>query len=136
MWYDSFLFALVDHIQSTQHKRIAVALFPNIAMVNHSCTPNSFFTFAGRQAKVRNSQSIRGGDEICISYGPTEASMPSCSERKEALNSQYHFQCGCDACTRRYRLVSELIFCGGNTTCEVSSKPWKRYCTRTGVQQF
>jgi SET and MYND domain-containing protein len=41
---------------------------PALAMVNHSCTPNAFVQFVGRQALLHAYQEIKKDEEIEISY--------------------------------------------------------------------
>lgn len=37
-------------------------------MVNHSCVPNSFVQFDGREAILRANRAIKEGEEVEISY--------------------------------------------------------------------
>lgn len=41
---------------------------PALAMVNHSCVPNAFVQFVGRNAMLHAFQDIKAGEEIEISY--------------------------------------------------------------------
>jgi SET domain-containing protein len=41
---------------------------PDLALVNHSCTPNAFVQFVGRKAVLHAYQKIREDEEIEISY--------------------------------------------------------------------
>lgn len=45
-----------------------IFLHPTLAMVNHSCVPNTAVSFTGRQAILRAELPIKEGDEITISY--------------------------------------------------------------------
>ena len=45
-----------------------IFLDPVLAMANHSCIPNAFICFSGRNAILRAEDTIREGDEVEISY--------------------------------------------------------------------
>uniref|UniRef100_A0A8C7X9J4 [histone H3]-lysine(4) N-trimethyltransferase n=1 Tax=Oryzias sinensis TaxID=183150 RepID=A0A8C7X9J4_9TELE len=68
----------------------------NVALMNHSCSPNVIVTYKGTVAEVRAVQEINPGDEIFNSYidllYPTE-------DRKERLLDSYFFVCQCTECT-------------------------------------
>ncbi|KAI0539258.1 hypothetical protein GGR58DRAFT_465025 [Xylaria digitata] len=68
---------------------------PSLAMVNHSCTPNSFVQFIGRQAVLHAYQEIKKDEEVEISYIDCNLHR---SERQEALKTRYHFTCDCPRC--------------------------------------
>jgi len=78
------------------------ALFPKMAMANHSCQPNAEFidrTDIGIQLLVVI-YVIEAGDEICINYMPMEDEGCDNREvRQEYLRRYYGFQCCCKACT-------------------------------------
>ncbi|KAI1425383.1 hypothetical protein F5Y12DRAFT_784657 [Xylaria sp. FL1777] len=68
---------------------------PALAMVNHSCTPNAFVQFIGRQAVLHAYQEIKKDEEIEISYIDCNLHR---SHRQEALRTRYHFTCNCPRC--------------------------------------
>ncbi|GAP83604.2 putative SET and MYND protein [Rosellinia necatrix] len=68
---------------------------PALAMVNHSCTPNAFVQFAGREAVLHAYRAIEKGEEIEISYIDCNLHL---SNRQEALQTRYHFTCSCPRC--------------------------------------
>ncbi|KAF2968281.1 hypothetical protein GQX73_g5354 [Xylaria multiplex] len=68
---------------------------PSLAMINHSCTPNSFVQFIGRQAMLHAYQEIKKDEEVEISYIDCNLHL---SERQEALKTRYHFTCDCPRC--------------------------------------
>ncbi|KAI1307821.1 SET domain-containing protein [Xylaria venustula] len=68
---------------------------PALAMVNHSCIPNAFVQFIGRQAVLHAYQEIKKDEEIEISY--IDCNLPL-SHRQEALKTRYHFTCSCTRC--------------------------------------
>ncbi|KAI0970300.1 hypothetical protein F4678DRAFT_136256 [Xylaria arbuscula] len=68
---------------------------PALAMVNHSCIPNAFVQFIGRQAVLHAYQEIKKDEEIEISYIDCNLHL---SHRQEALKIRYHFTCSCPRC--------------------------------------
>uniref|UniRef100_A0A3B3X681 [histone H3]-lysine(4) N-trimethyltransferase n=1 Tax=Poecilia mexicana TaxID=48701 RepID=A0A3B3X681_9TELE len=70
----------------------------NVALMNHSCSPNVIVTYKGTVAEVRAVQEINPGEEIFDSYidllYPTE-------DRRERLLDSYFFMCQCTECTSR-----------------------------------
>jgi len=76
------------------------ALFPVASMVNHSCTPNSFWTFVPQPAgapimEFRGITDIKTGQQIVYSY--VNQYLPSLS-RQQILLGSYFFMCDCRRC--------------------------------------
>ena len=57
-------------------------------MLNHSCTPNAFQSFAGKRIVFRAIQPIAAGHEATISYVEIAATR---AERRAALQDGYCF---------------------------------------------
>ena len=83
--------------ERTRHVRLAEALFPFTALLNHSCAPNTALRFDGRRLEVRASSDLKAGDQVLGCYGPQKGHAP-CAARRAALRSQYFFACACAAC--------------------------------------
>ncbi|KAF1393002.1 hypothetical protein PFLUV_G00033880 [Perca fluviatilis] len=85
-------------IEDEELSHLGSAVFPDVALMNHSCSPNVIVTYKGTVAEVRAVQEINPGDEIFNSYidllYPTE-------DRKERLLDSYFFTCQCTECTTR-----------------------------------
>ncbi|XP_035658825.1 SET and MYND domain-containing protein 4-like [Branchiostoma floridae] len=77
--------------------RLATAVFPTEALLNHSCRPNVFVSFQGKTLIVRAVSHIKPGEELLHCYGPHAGRMVY-GERQAALKEQYFFSCSCDAC--------------------------------------
>ncbi|KAI8506045.1 SET and MYND domain-containing protein 4 [Branchiostoma belcheri] len=77
--------------------RLATAVFPTEALLNHSCRPNVFVSFQGKTLIVRAVSHIKAGEELLHCYGPHAGRMGR-TERQAALLEQYYFSCSCDAC--------------------------------------
>ncbi|MEW5304935.1 MAG: hypothetical protein WDW36_007509 [Sanguina aurantia] len=76
-----------------------IGLFPALALINHSCSPNaSCCGLAGGAAlAVRSSVGLTRGEEVQISYLGRYISAPA-STRQELLRHSYGFTCGCGRC--------------------------------------
>ena len=63
--------------------------------MNHSCTPNVAVIFDGPKISLRSLTTIRGGDQLCISY--VESTDPY-HRRQDLLADRYFFRCECVKC--------------------------------------
>eukprot|EP00918_Siedleckia_nematoides_P050098 GHVU01109647.1.p1 GENE.GHVU01109647.1~~GHVU01109647.1.p1 ORF type:complete len:726 (+),score=102.33 GHVU01109647.1:94-2178(+) len=88
---------------------IGRALYPTLALVNHSCDPNSEVNFFGKEVIIRPSRNIKKGQEITVSYGPLFFKDPK-SERREMLKKNYQFDCQCQACKEKW-LQWQMLVC-------------------------
>ncbi|XP_023647583.1 N-lysine methyltransferase SMYD2-A isoform X1 [Paramormyrops kingsleyae] len=82
-------------IEDEELSHLGSAVFPDVALMNHSCNPNVIVTYKGTVAEVRAVQEIHPGEEIFTSYidllYPTE-------DRNERLKDSYFFTCECKEC--------------------------------------
>ncbi|KAG7465642.1 hypothetical protein MATL_G00155680 [Megalops atlanticus] len=100
--YLTELFAQVNcngfTIEDEELSHLGSAVFPDVALMNHSCSPNVIVTYKGTVAEVRAVQDIHPGEEIFSSYidllYPTE-------DRNERLIDSYFFTCDCKECSTR-----------------------------------
>jgi hypothetical protein len=82
-----------------------IAVFPKLALMNHSCAPNSVVTIgyeAGHSgsvlvASVRALRAIATNEEVTISYYPLGINPTEI--RQAAIYSKHDFLCGCGACS-------------------------------------
>ncbi|KAL1258285.1 hypothetical protein QQF64_011529 [Cirrhinus molitorella] len=85
-------------IEDEELSHLGSAVFPDVALMNHSCSPNVIVTYKGTVAEVRAVQDISPGEEIFNSYidllYPTE-------DRIERLRDSYFFTCDCKECTSK-----------------------------------
>ncbi|KAG7279139.1 hypothetical protein CRUP_022334 [Coryphaenoides rupestris] len=85
-------------IEDEELSHLGSAVFPDVALMNHSCSPNVIVTYNGTVAEVRAVQDINPGDEVFNSYidllYPTE-------DRRERLIDSYFFNCQCEQCTSK-----------------------------------
>ncbi|XP_052868961.1 SET and MYND domain-containing protein 4-like [Anopheles cruzii] len=76
---------------------IGAALYPLLALFNHSCDPGIVRYFTGTTVHVRTIKNIAAGAIIAENYGPLYTTMAR-TERRLSLASNYKFECHCDAC--------------------------------------
>ncbi|XP_072099097.1 SET and MYND domain-containing protein 4 isoform X3 [Mobula birostris] len=88
-----------ERVVETRQVRIATALYARASLFNHSCDPNTSISFHGTSIIFRASQHIPAGQEVLHCYGPHWRRL-ALKERRQALMSQYVFQCHCGACVR------------------------------------
>ncbi|CAG09169.1 unnamed protein product, partial [Tetraodon nigroviridis] len=74
---------------------LGTAVYPDVALINHSCLPSVIVTYNGTSADVRAVRDMNPGDEVLISYidvlYPTE-------DRNTRLRESYYFTCQCQEC--------------------------------------
>ncbi|CAH1245126.1 SMYD2 [Branchiostoma lanceolatum] len=115
-------------------KDIGVGLYPQAAMINHSCKSNCVSTFRGTKLQIRALVDIQPGEEICYSY--TEKGNIT-RERRDVL-SKYFFDCQCPYCLDDDReAIMKSVKC---PSCQAQVKPNKneRYekCSSCGFSDF
>jgi hypothetical protein len=72
-----------------------VCLEPFASMINHSCDPNSWWTFNGREFQLRAVRDILAGEELTASY----IGISGCYKfRQQSLMNGWGFQCRCLLC--------------------------------------
>jgi hypothetical protein len=75
---------------------IGVGMFPLVAMLNHSCTPNAAFTTTKSGGmQVRAVKPIASGEEVCVSY--VDLFAPKWERQGTLLSSKFFF-CECSRC--------------------------------------
>jgi hypothetical protein len=72
-----------------------ICLEPFASMINHSCNPNSWWTFNGRELQMRAVRDIPTGEELTISYITISGSYHI---RQESLLTGWGFECVCTLC--------------------------------------
>ncbi|XP_065257717.1 N-lysine methyltransferase SMYD2 [Emys orbicularis] len=92
-------------IEDEELSHLGSAIFPDVALMNHSCCPNVIVTYKGTLAEVRAVQEIEPGDEIFTSYidllYPTE-------DRNDRLRDSYFFTCDCRECITKEKDKDKL----------------------------
>jgi SET and MYND domain-containing protein len=84
---------------------IGSGVYPNVAMLNHSCRPNASVMYAmptgataqrGPHAKVRAIERIQAGQEVTLAYIDLAGTRQT---RRALLKSGYCFDCQCVRCS-------------------------------------
>ncbi len=73
-------------------------LWPEVALINHSCAPNSLSVLVGEAMIIRTTRNLRKGEEVTLSYLPGLGAMVPAEERREYLKSNFGFDCKCYRC--------------------------------------
>ncbi|CAE7562123.1 unnamed protein product [Symbiodinium natans] len=75
-----------------------VALFVAGARFNHSCAPNAVFESSRGTLVVKSLAAIPAGEEVTVSYLPSELLSEAGSKRRERLLQGRGFHCRCMRC--------------------------------------
>ncbi|KAL1138752.1 hypothetical protein AAG570_008814, partial [Ranatra chinensis] len=86
---------------------IGGAVYPTLALFNHSCDPSIVRYFNGTTVVARAVKPIRRGETIGENYGPifTETRR---EDRQTLLKNQYWFECGCAPCTENWPTIEDM----------------------------
>ncbi|XP_056283852.1 N-lysine methyltransferase SMYD2-like isoform X2 [Pseudoliparis swirei] len=82
-------------IEDDELSNIGTAIYPDVALINHSCCPSVIVTNNGTSAEVRAVQNMKPGDEVLISY--IDVLFPT-DDRNNRLRECYYFTCDCQDC--------------------------------------
>ncbi|KAK0511217.1 hypothetical protein JMJ35_006769 [Cladonia borealis] len=74
---------------------LGLTLSPQIALLNHSCTPNTAITYSHATLSLRSLTPIPANSELTISYIDTTHPTPT---RQSELQERYFFTCACPFC--------------------------------------
>ncbi|KAJ7423005.1 N-lysine methyltransferase SMYD2 [Pitangus sulphuratus] len=95
-------------IEDEELSHLGSAIFPDVALMNHSCCPNVIVTYKGTLAEIRAVKEIEPGEEIFSSYidllYPTE-------DRNDRLKDSYFFICDCRECITKEKDKDKLEIC-------------------------
>ncbi|XP_028033447.1 SET and MYND domain-containing protein 4 isoform X1 [Bombyx mandarina] len=86
---------------------LAGAVFPTLALFNHSCEPGVVRYFYGSHIVVRAVKNIKKGEEVCENYGPIFTTVPK-EKRQMELKDRYWFDCECIPCKENWPLYDEM----------------------------
>ncbi|KAG1662897.1 hypothetical protein FOA52_009680 [Chlamydomonas sp. UWO 241] len=85
-----------------------IGVWPEFAMLNHSCSPNAInYALGSRALVVRAATHVAAGDEITISYLGRPQLVPV-DARIELLREDYGFSCECERCTNELVHMDKL----------------------------
>ena len=92
---------------------IGTSINTSMALINHSCDPNTFRFNMDKTSIIISSRHIRAGEEITTAYNGVQFFSSSLAKREHHLLKHYMFQCECPACEGKWpeqeNLEDELI---------------------------
>lgn len=122
-----------DDTGTSSSEFIGGAVYPTLALFNHSCNPSivryctrvcfpyrvNAFTltpfsirthryFKGTTVVTRAIRNIKAGEMIGENYGPL-FTQKNKEERQRILNEQYWFSCTCEACSNDWPNLAEML---------------------------
>ncbi|XP_026323810.1 SET and MYND domain-containing protein 4 [Hyposmocoma kahamanoa] len=86
---------------------LAGAVFPTLALFNHSCDPGVVRYFCGLHIVVRAVKNIKKGNEVSENYGPIFTTVKK-DRRQAELRDQYWFDCRCGPCEQNWPTYDEM----------------------------
>ncbi|XP_071773856.2 N-lysine methyltransferase SMYD2-A-like [Centroberyx gerrardi] len=92
-------------VEDEELSHMGTAVYPDVALINHSCLPSVIVTFKGTAAEVRAVQHMKPGDEVLISY--IDLLYPT-DDRNERLRDSYYFTCDCQECKTKSKDKAKL----------------------------
>lgn len=94
-----------------------LGLWPELALVNHSCVPNALTYVVGDHLYLRAIRDIPPGRQVTKNYLGLGNLAPA-SIRQAQLNESYRFSCGCERC----RLEEDNFFTVGRLLQDVYAR--------------
>ncbi|XP_041660665.1 N-lysine methyltransferase SMYD2-B [Cheilinus undulatus] len=82
-------------IEDDELSHLGTAVYPDVALINHSCLPSVIVTYNGTAAEIRAVKDMKPGDEVLISY--IDLLYPT-DDRNNRLRESYYFTCDCQEC--------------------------------------
>ncbi|XP_035473825.2 N-lysine methyltransferase SMYD2-B [Scophthalmus maximus] len=92
-------------IEDDELSHLGTAVYPDVALINHSCLPSVIVTFKGTSAEIRAVKNMKPGDEVLISY--IDLLYPT-DDRNNRLRESYYFTCDCQECKSKSRDKTKL----------------------------
>ncbi|XP_037607230.1 N-lysine methyltransferase SMYD2-like [Sebastes umbrosus] len=92
-------------IEDDELSHMGTAVYPDVALINHSCLASVIVTYNGTSAEVRAVQNMKPGDEVLISY--IDVLYPT-DDRNNRLRESYYFTCECKECKTKSKDKAKL----------------------------
>lgn len=86
---------------------LAGAVYPTLALFNHSCDPGIVRYFCKSTVVIRAVKNINKGEEVAENYGPIFTTV-SKEKRLAQLREQYWFDCTCRPCEENWPLYNDM----------------------------
>ncbi|CAH1244385.1 SMYD2 [Branchiostoma lanceolatum] len=113
---------------------IGVGMYPQAAMMNHSCKSNCVVTYRGPRLQIRALVDIQPGEEVYHSYAEKGHNT---RERRDEL-SKYFFECQCSHCLDTDRDGTMMSVKCPSCRAQVKPNSNERYvkCSSCGYTDF
>jgi len=108
---------------------IGKTINPTLALVNHSCCPNTARICFQNNTLLVAQKAILPGEEVTLNYALPFYAAPL-KDRKEFLQKGFVFNCECEACCQDWPLFDSL------PASIPGSEPWVDQTKPNGVQSF
>ncbi|XP_043190346.1 SET and MYND domain-containing protein 4-like [Amphibalanus amphitrite] len=96
-----------NNLDGSESVFVGAAVYPTLALFNHSCDPGIVRYFSGNNVIARAIKNIEKGDLIAENYGPIFTQKPL-RERLQYLRERYEFECHCTPCTEMWPTFEEM----------------------------
>jgi hypothetical protein len=93
--------------EGAKSELIGAAVYPTLALFNHSCEPSLTRFFTEDTITVQSIKTIKKGEEIFENYGPLFFHSKR-ADRQDRLKKQYWFVCCCPACEDDWPLLEDM----------------------------
>ena len=87
-------------------REVGLAIRPTVALLNHSCCPNTVRCSAGDQVVIVASATIHPGTEVADIY--SQCYYEQDREARQVKCAEYRFTCQCPACEDNWPLADQL----------------------------
>lgn len=109
-----------DSIEDAKSVFLGAAVYPTVALFNHSCEPGIVRYCIGDMLIVRAIKSIAKGEMIAENYGPIY-SQKTREYRQRVLKERYWFDCNCKPCRENWPLFGDMNMDVFKFRCTTSS---------------
>lgn len=92
---------------SKQTKFIGGALYPTVALFNHSCDPGCVRYFRGHSIHVHAIKNIKASNVVAENYGPIFTQQNK-RDRRDQLQKIYRFDCECEPCADNWPMYDQM----------------------------
>ncbi|RWS23720.1 SET and MYND domain-containing protein (SMYD)-like protein [Leptotrombidium deliense] len=125
--YDDSQQSVGHQTLSSQLKVIGTAIYPTLALFNHSCDNFVYPLFDGSKITIKSTNYVKVGEEVTFNYGFHYQKM-SFKDRQEALKLQYFFDCHCKMCEKKMENIGQAFRCKFCEGALIVNKDESNYC--------
>jgi len=98
LWIQAPLLEGQDPGNFAIYHTVGECLDPFVSMINHSCGPNVWWIYEGKELRIRARRSISTGDELFVNYQGGMESFTTFATRSALLEERWGFVCTCTLC--------------------------------------